>query len=548
MLVFIVELHTFVMICMFSEKLKKELRKMYSKLTVPVQDTVDADCCSEVPLDEMFVELRLQKSTTTTLPETLSYRDVEKMQKNMQSSEPIQTSQLFDKLHDRCSPRKVLMLGKAGIGKTTLIKQIASQWAKKGLWKHVEYLFVITLRQLRPDRKLTLGDLLLDGLSLTKEGKTAALNHLRENASTVMIVAEGWDEIKYPDEEGTERDDTKEVELNTILSSILKNVMLPGAHILLTSRPNDNVPVCERSVELYGFTQESIDKYIHQFSGQDTELEQFIKRYLQSNVNIETMCYVPVHTNFVCACLKDIYSSSHNEIMPTANTMTQLYVVAVINLAKKLHPSLKGIETEMCDKKFFAMVGDSLKNHADLAKHCTLSTPLRIIMYEEDLNRFHISDKDKHTGFLAQYMKGNHSLKRRYWMFHHLTIQEMFCAVGLLRGPPEALMKLIKYKKSVRQHEVLIRFVVGLLCDRHNAHFMECLESAKDQLDSRTFIEKLARVFDPLQLATTIHESQRPELVDLVPSDIESHNVCPTEMMALSWALQQPECRVNSIE
>ena len=551
MLVFIVELHTFVMICMFSEKLKKELRKTYNRSTVPVQDTVSADCCSEVPLDEMFVELRLQESTTTTtLPETLSYRDVKKMQKNMQSSEPIQTSQLFDELHGRCSPRKVLMLGKAGIGKTTLIKQIASQWAKKELWTHIEYLFVITLRQLRQDRKLTLGDLLLDGLSLTKEEKTAALNHLRENASTVMIVAEGWDEIKYTDEEGIERDDTKEVELNTILSSILKNVMLPGAKVLITSRPNDNVPVCERSVELYGFTQESIDQYIHQFSRQNTELEQFIKRYLQSNVNIETMCYVPVHTNFVCACLKDIYSSSHSEIMATVNTMTQLYVVAVINLAKKLHPSLKGIETEIDENKFLAMVGDSLKNHADLAKHCTLSTPLRIIMYEEDLNRFHISDKDKHTGFLAQSVMENRipSLKRRCWMFHHLTIQEMFCAVGLLRGPPDALMKLIKYKKSVRQHEVLIRFVVGLLCDRHNAHFMECLESAKDQLDPRTFIEKLAPVFDPLQLTTAIHESQCPELVDLVPSDIVSHNVCPTEMMSLSWALQQPECRVDSIE
>ena len=549
---------------------------MYSRLTVPVQDTVDADCCSEVPLDEMFVELRLQKSTTTKLPETLGYRDVERIQESMQSSEPIQTSQLFDKLHDRCAPRKVLMLGKAGIGKTTLVKQIASQWTKKKLWKLVEYLFVITLRQLRQDRKLTLGDLLLDGLSLTKEEKTAALNHLRENASTVMIIAEGWDEIKYTDEESIERDDTKEVELNTILSSILKNVMLPGAQILLTSRPNNNVPVCDRSVELYGFTQESIDKYIDQFSGQHTELERFIKHYLENNVNIGTMCYIPVQTNFVCACLRDMHLSSSSEDTPAA-TMTQLYVSAAINIAKKLHPSLKGSETEIDEKKFRKMVGDSLKNHAELAKYCTLSTPLRIIMYEEDLNRFHISDKDEHTGFLAQSMKGNQNpcLKRRCWMFSHLTIQEMFCAAGLLRGPRKALLKLIEDKTSVGQHEVLIMFVVGLLCDPRNASFMEYLESAKDQLDPRprtfmekvagmfktsklttskhqldhrTFVEKLARVFDVLQLTTTIHESQCPELTDLLPTEIKSNNVFPTEMMALSWAMRQSGCRVTSLK
>ena len=535
---------------MFSEKLKKELRKMYNRLTIPVQDTVDADFCSEVPLDEMFVELRLQESTTTKFPESLSYRDVEEMQQSMQSSKPVETSQLFDKLHDRCAPRKVLMLGKAGIGKTTLIKQIASQWAKKELWKHVEYLFVITLRQLWQDRKLTLGDLLLDGLSLTEEEKIAALNHLRENASTVMIVAEGWDEIKYTGKEGIERDDTKKVELNTILSSILNNVMLPGAKVLLTSRPNNNVPVCERSAELYGFTQASIDKYIHKFSGQDTELEQFIKRYLQSNVNIETMCYVPVHTNFVCACLKDMRSSSRSDDTSTVNTMTQLYIFAVTNLARKLHPSLKGSETEIDEKKFLAMVGDSLKNHAKLAKYCTLSTPLRIIMYEEDLDLFHISDKDKHTGFLAQSMTGNRnpSLKRRCWFFHHLTMQEVFAAVGLLRGPHEALLGLIENETSVRQHEVLIRFVVGLLSDPHNAHFMECLESAQDHLDPRTFIEKLARVFEPLQLLTTIYETQRPDLADLVPREIESSNVFPTEMMALSWVLEQQECPVISLK
>ena len=546
MFVIIFELHTFMMICMFSEKLKKELRNMYSKLNVPVQKTFDADCCSEVPLDEMFVELRLQKSTTTTtLPETIRHHDVEKIQRRMQSSESIQLSQLFDKLHDICAPKKVRILGKAGIGKTTLTKQIASQWAKKELWKNVEYLFVITLR-LQQDRKWTLGDLLLDGLSLTEEEKTAALNHLRENTSTVMIIAEGWNEITYTGEEGIEREYTKEVELNTILSSILNNDMLPGAKVLLTSRPNNNIPMCNRSAELYGFTEESINEYVDKFSENNTELEQFIKGYLQKNVNIATLCYVPMHTSFICACLKDMYSSSHSDVMPTVNTMTQLYVFAVVNIARKLHPSLKDNDTEIDEEKFHEMVGDSLKNHAELAKYCTLSTPLRIIVYEQELRQFHIGDKDKHTGFLAQSMMGH--LKKKCWFFHHLTIQEMFGAVGLLRGPCKALLKLIGNETSVCQHELLIKFVVGLLCDQRIAHFMEYLEPAKIQMDSRTFIKKLACVFDPLQLLTTIYETQCPNLADLVPGEIKSNNVFPTEMMALSWELMQDKCTVTSVK
>ncbi|KAI0235673.1 hypothetical protein LSAT2_013810 [Lamellibrachia satsuma] len=288
------------------------------------------------------------------------------------------------------------------------------------------------------------------------------------------------------------------------------------------------------------------------------------------------MCYVPVQTNFVCACLKDMHSSSHSEDTPAA-TMTQLYVFAAVNIAKKLHPSLKGNKTDIDEKKFCEVVGDSLKNHAKLAKYCTMSTPLRIIMYEEDLDRFHISDKDKNTGFLAQSLKGNQSpcLKRRCWIFHHLTIQEMFCALGLLRGPRKALLKLINDETSVGQREVLIMFVVGLLCDPRNARFMELLETAKDQLDPRprtfkekvvgrfktlklttskhhlnprTFIKKLAHVFQHLQLITAIHESQCPELTDLVPREIKSNKVFPTEMMALSWALRQRMCRITSLD
>ena len=529
---------------MFSEKLKKALQKMYSDLTVPVQDRVDSNSCSNVPLDEMCVELRLQKFDKINLPETFGNQDVEEMQ----SAEPIQISQLFEKLHDRCAPRKVLILGKAGIGKTTLIKQIAKQWAEKELWNDViEYLFVITLRQLQQDRKWTLGNLLLDGLPLTEEEKTAALEHLRENPSNVMIVEEGLDECNYLDEEVLERDDTKETELNSILTSVLKDGMLPGAKVIMTSRPNDNIPsaACDRTVELYGFPQESIKKYIHEFSREDTELEHFIRRYLQSNVNLETLCYVPLLCNIICVCLSDMLLTDSENV----NTMTQLYIYAVVYLAKKLHPSLKGIGTQINSKKFDE-VYNSLTNHADLAKYCTMSTPQRIIIYEEDLEQFDISDKDKHAGFLAESVTKDHFPRpnRPCWLFSHLTIQEMFTAVGLLRGPREALLELIMDKTSVRQHEMLITFISGLLCDPRNADFMRHLESAEVQLDPRTFIEKLAVVFDPLQLTTIIHEGQSPDLVDLVPENIKSYNVSPTQMMSLHWVLMQPKCRIICLE
>ena len=536
--------------------MKTALRKTYSDYTVPVQWSVDADSCRDSSLDVMFVELRLQQSQRTKLPETLGYRDVVKMQEIMQSVDPIQVSQLFDKLHDRDAPRNVLILGKAGIGKTTLVKQIAKQWAEKKLWNDdVEYLFVITLRELRQERNLTLGDILLGGLRLTEEEKSKALKQLCEKSERTMVVLEGMDEASYfKYEKKLQRDCTMEVDVNTLLSGIIGDTMLPGANIIITSRPNDNIPtaMCHRTAELYGFTQESIKEYIHKFCGEDTAVEKFITGYLQNNVNIATLCYVPVHANFVCACLTNMYPSTNSEDTPyTISTMSQLYVFAVINLARHLHPSLKQVKEQINAETIFAKVGNSFKKHAGLAKYCTMSKPLRIIIYKDDLEAHDICETDKHTGFLAESATRDligSGFKRRCWTFHHLTMQEMFASIGLLRGPPEGLLKLIDDETSVSQHEVLITFITGLLCDPHNEYFMLCLEPAKDQLEPRTFIEKLAGVLDTWKLATYIYESQRSQLVDLIPEEITLSSLFPTEMLSLCWIMKQPQCGVIKLE
>ena len=84
------------------------------------------------------------------------------------------------------------------------------------------------------------------------------------------------------------------------------------------------------------------------------------------------------------------------------NTMTRLYVYAAASLARKHHPSLKGIDTQMDSNKIFGKVGNSLMKHAELAKHCTMTTPLRIMFHEDDLDVFQIRGVDKHTELMAE--------------------------------------------------------------------------------------------------------------------------------------------------
>ena len=490
----------------FSEKLKAALRDLYSDLTIPFQQTVDDYSDTEAALDDMFVQLLLQEYSMTHLPETPGYRDVKELQELMQKSTPIKLSQLFDRLQDKLAPRSVLLLGRAGVGKSTLMKQVASMWAKGELWKDIEYLFLITLRQLQQDRKWTLADLLLDGLPLDPAEKQMAVDLLRKQSSRVLCVQEGMDEIDIRHLKGRDlqRDCHKDTDLGTILSSITCNVMLKGAKVIVTSRPNNNVPECNRKTELYGFSDESIQMYIHKFSGGNNDLETFIKDYLRDNVNIATHCYLPIQANFVCAYLSDMFSATHcenttsipREDISAVRTMTQLYVLAAINMAKKHGKKHKSLEHE---GTFDDMLSKSVRCHAKLAKHCTMSTPLQIIMYDEDLEEFGISEENRQTGFLAESetkrLKGRLTHRRhRCWTFHHLSMQEMFAAVGLLLGPREELMKVIQNKESARQHEVLIKFIVGLWCDPPNRDFMD-LVSGQAEAQETTRSGKLTCQF-----------------------------------------------------
>ncbi|KAK2138094.1 hypothetical protein NP493_8917g00000, partial [Ridgeia piscesae] len=106
---------------------------------------------------------------------------------------------------------------------------------------------------------------------------------------------------------------------------------------------------------------DSIQNYIEQFSRDNNELKVFIGDYLKNNVNIAT-----------------------------------------INLAKKLHPALKHINMPSDSKLFFDTVGNSLKCHSELAKHNTMSTPVRILCYEGDLDKFGVREEYRGTGFLAE--------------------------------------------------------------------------------------------------------------------------------------------------
>ena len=510
------------------------------------------------PLDEVYVELRLQKAEPEKRPETLSERDVIAMERRMQESPVVKLPELFDKMTDKVAPKKVLIRGKAGVGKSTLVKRIASQWAAGKLWKDVfNHVFVITLREQPQDMKLTLRQMLLGRLPLSPVEEEAAFEEICRNPKRLLILGDGLDEISYKHTFSslTSGHDAL-TDLSGLLSSILGNTMLPGARVVVTTRPTHllRMKAVNRTVELYGFPRDSIMKYVSMFSAEDEQLKQFIGKTFEENKNLLTYCYIPIQTKFVCETLKDVHAQGKKGEVPVIRTITQLYLQATISMARKIHPSLKFREVEL--KDILEVITEPFRKYAELAKQCVMSTPLRIIFSEDHLKKVGLcgdNSEDMECGVMTRASKRDEhvpTVPKSCWSFNHLTLQEHFSAIGLLQGSAEDRDKLLEDESSICQQEIVIMFMLGMAGDSRNAWYTKQLLSSEVTPDLKDLVEKLADVLkdDPLKLLNILFEMQDPDFVDTITSEVKSSEVFPTEMRALSWVLKQAKCPVTNLE
>ena len=507
-------------------------------------------------LDEGFVELRLQKFRLEVLPDTLTHRDVAELERLRQSSPVVPLVQLFSKFKvDKVAPKKVLIRGRAGVGKTTLVEYIAREWAAKKLWHcHFDYVFVVKLREFFEDQKWSLSDLLLDGLQLEEHDKRAAFEEICRNSKGVLLLFDGGDELAGGVGHSKERFPIEEkVVMSRMIYRVISCGLLPDASVVITTRPTNQIPSKPfgRVIDVYGFTKDGIKQYVDKFCTGNVQLREFIQMNIDSNPNMATFCHTPVQCVFICKTLADMFERSESGSVPDIRTMTQLYVKATHRLGRKLHPSLKFDDSDLDLEQIFSILEEPFLKHAALAKD-NMTRPLKIIFYDNDLRQYGFEDEDKQTGFLSGSKKmdpDDREIRRNTWSFSHLSLQEFFAVVGLIQGPHTDVWELLE--GSVKENEIVITFLCGLLGDPRNAYFLKHLGSTDGLLDfCKEFIKKLKGKLknDAFKMAQFIYETQCADFVDNVPEYIIAPMIYPMEMLALCWVLAQDTCRVTSLE
>ena len=489
--------------------------------------------------------------------ETRTHYDLLELQKDVDRCHPIKVNDLFLPDRERAStPRRVLVLGKAGIGKTMLTMHILDKWANGHLMSTYRHVFYFALRDLSHTSQSSLTDLFfkLHDDEIPKPSNDAAaefFNDMVAKPGRCLVMLDGADEFGEIDLIRDRFEPKQVVDMRKLLSSIIQGKTLGRADVLVTSRPGGikDTSCFYKTAEIYGLTQDKISEYISKFCRGDQDLKTSIEDHITGNTNIASLCYIPVQCDLVCRTVR-AKKNSPSEQLP--ETITQLYTMAVTNLVHEHHPLFKDTEVE---DDVVGQLREPLLSHAKLARDGMGESPVKVTFSKTDIEALHLEKSAIECGLLTSTKEKRESVVRKYscvYSFTHLTIQEWFSAVALVSSRENA-ESMIKKSANDGQLDLVLMFLCGLVGDQMNKEFLDSLDcpiqmTAEHVLELVVQREREKTGKDHKQsvllILLLLFESRRPELWSSVSGyvmqygktlDLSYQHISPVELQAVMF-------------
>lgn len=190
--------------------------------------------------------------------------------------------QIFDNRNGQKPNKYIVLFGKAGMGKTTLIKKLCRDWSRDA-FPQFDFIFLLddpALMSTEPIHSLQTLLLSLSSLAPSCRSSEAAYAQILTAPRRVLIIFDGFKELRdyetllQPQEKELttllQRDSKAEMyTVRQLYSAILQRVLLPGCTLLLATRPTGIASQLLRRVdsflEVCGFTPAHIESYFSKY-------------------------------------------------------------------------------------------------------------------------------------------------------------------------------------------------------------------------------------------------------------------------------------------
>ena len=232
--------------------------------------------------------------------------------------------------------KNVLVVGRPGIGKTMLSTKLLRVSAFDA-FKYVNFdvAFLLKFRRFNSVTDLDLRELLARSETV-RHIDDEVWDYIIKNPTKVLLIFDGIDEFSAKsdiakDNSGYNDTVTEKMPLHCLYNKIASGKLLPGATVITTIRPTAvsclTLLNVDRTVEVLGFTSEQVEDYVEKFteSDHDPDAKETIWQHISTNINLFSLCYIPVNCFIICSCLSLLYIFGSS--LPTK--LTKIYCIAL---------------------------------------------------------------------------------------------------------------------------------------------------------------------------------------------------------------------------
>ena len=370
------------------------------------------------------------------------------------------------KPHAECSqPRKVLIEGQPGVGKTTYCNKVAYDWAKNckadDSFPDVQVLLLLKCKDINSELREAVDDQLLPK-DIKKEERDKFFTFVREHQSNVLLVLDGLDELP-----------THKL---SVYKEIIQGRMLSKCYLVVTARHETGIKVrecCDTLLEVEGFTKNDAEDFIRRYFKTERHLAQKLLDKLRSDTSLSGINAKPLNTALFCVLCEDFRGD-----LPKSRTL--LYHELVQCVLRKYRRKKELPET---DKDLTQLYRTELKYLGCIAVNGLLKDE---VYFDDSAFQNGTSCLIPELGFLS--VQPGHSKRRpnRCYGFLHKSFQEFFAAFYLSchlvdeEINPDGLVADTRYFKEFQQ---VLMFTCGILAQQCEAKAMALVASIASQIN-----------------------------------------------------------------